>query len=49
MRVKGLIKKNRKRHGGIAFIIFNRHLRMKWKTITNSKFFIKCNIFGGGG
>lgn len=49
MRVKGLIKKNRKRHGGIAFIICNRRLGMKWKTITNSKFFIKCNIFGGGG
>lgn len=49
MRVKGLIKKNRKRHGGMAFIIFNHYLCMKWKTITKSKFFIKCNILGGGG
>lgn len=46
---KELIKKNRRRHGGMAFIIFNRYLCMKWKTITNSKFFIKCDILGGGG
>ncbi len=45
MRVKGLIKKNKKRHGGMEFIISNRSLFMKWKTITNPKFFIKCNYF----
>lgn len=42
-------EKNRRRHGGMAFIIFNRYLCMKWKTITNSKFFIKCDVLGGGG
>jgi len=43
-RIKELTKKDRKRHGGMAFIIFHRYLCMKWKTITSCEFFIRHPI-----